>query len=281
MMAAMKRPIASLCCLAFLCGQSSANEPSPFPEPLRATRPAVDGFNTKLSFEGGPTFGGGEVYGASGSATIPLGHQFGLQLDGVVGAVDGNAIDGVEVFAGAAHLFWRDPSRGLVGAYASAIHADIFGGLNVYRGGLEGAVYPGRFTIEGIIGVFHADFSDTDFFADAELGYYPDDDVRLSLGYSVVADDHVFKFGGEWAFASQAGTASSTFVDGYVNADGDGLAIAGLRFYFGQNDKTLIRRHREDDPQSARLGAINFHFSRNQTYGDSCDACTDAYSSTH
>ena len=248
---------------------------------LRISRPAVDSVNAKLSFEGGPTFGGGEIYGISGSAAVPLGHQFGFQVDGVLGTVDANTINGVQVFAGAAHLFWRDPSRGLVGLYGSAVHADIFGGLNIYRGGLEGAVYSGRLTIEGIVGISHADFGDTQFFGDAELGYYPNKNVRVSIGYGVVAEDHVFKLGGEWAFAGHAGTASTAFVDSYVNADGDGLAVAGLRFYFGQNDKSLIRRHREDDPQSARLGAINFHFSRNQTYGDSCDACTDAYSSTH
>ncbi|MEM8973262.1 MAG: hypothetical protein AAGD43_14475 [Pseudomonadota bacterium] len=281
MTVATKLFLAGLCWLALVAVQSRASEPTGEPEPISQTRPAVDGVNAKLSFESGPTFGGGEVYGASGSATIPLGHQFGLQLDGVVGTVDGNAIDGVRVYAGAAHLFWRDPSKGLIGAYASAIHADVFDGLNVHRGGVEGAIYSGRLTVEGIIGIFHADFGDTEFFADAELGYYPDDNFRLSIGYGLVADDHVFKLGGEWAFAGQAGTAASAFVDGYVNADGDGLAIAGLRFYFGQNDKTLIRRHREDDPQSARLGAVNFHFSRNQTYGDNCDACSDAYSSTH
>lgn len=258
-----------------------ASEPTAYSKPVSQPKPAVDGINTKLSFEGGPTFGGGEIYGISGSVAVPLGRQFGLQLDGVAGTVDANTINGVQVFAGAAHLFWRDPSLGLIGVYGSTVHADIFGGLNVHRGGLEGAVYSGRLTIEGIVGISHAEFGNTEFFADAELGYYPDNNVRLSAGYGAVADDHVFKLGGEWAFAGQAGTASSAFVDSYINADGDGLAVAGLRFYFGQSDKSLIRRHREDDPQSASLGAINFHFSRNQTLGDSCDSCTDAYSFAH
>ena len=243
--------------------------------------PAVDGVNAKLSFEGRPTYGGGEVYGVSGSMSFPLGHQFGLQIDGVAGKIDGNGIDDVQVYAGAAHLFWRDPSRGLIGAYGSVIHADLFSGFTVYKGGLEGGMYLGRWTVEGIAGVAHEDFGDTSAFGDIELAYYPDDDLRVEIGYGAMDGGQIFKLGGEWAFVRHGQTATSAFVDSYIDDDGEGLAIAGLRFYFGKDDKTLIRRHREDDPQSASLSAINFHFSSGQVYGQDCkDACTDAYSAT-
>jgi hypothetical protein len=33
------------------------------------------------------------------------------------------------------------------------------------------------------------------------------------------------------------------------------LALSGLRLYIGQRDKTLIMRHREDDPPSASIVA--------------------------
>lgn len=40
---------------------------------------------------------------------------------------------------------------------------------------------------------------------------------------------------------------AALFAQGIVFEGGDGAALGGLRVYFGQNDKTLIRRHREDD----------------------------------
>ena len=271
----------ALCVICSTITSAFANEPEAFGDELTKSLPAVDGVNGKLSFEGGPTYGGGEVYGGSGSMSFPLGHQFGLQIDGVAGKIDGNSIDDVKVFAGGAHLFWRDPSSGLIGVYGSVIHADLFNGFTVYKGGLEGGVYLGRWTIEGIAGVAHEDFGDTSAFGDIELAYYPDDDLRVEIGYGAMDDGQIFKLGGEWAFVRHGQTARSAFVDSYIDDDGKGLAIAGLRFYFGKDDKTLIRRHREDDPQSASLSAINFHFSSGQVYGQDCqDACTDAYSAT-
>ena len=248
MTAIMKWLIAILYCVALFSGQSQASEPTPYPDPVNETRPAVDGVNGKLSIEGGQTFGGGEAYGISGSVAMPLGHQLGLQVDGAAGTFEGSAIDDAQVFAGAAHLFWRDPSRGLLGVYGGVIHADALNDFNVRMFGLEGASYLGRLTVEGVVGISHTEAFGSDAFADVELAYYPDDNMRLDTGYSVVSDSHVFKLGGEWAFAGQAGAVSSAFVDGYVNDNGDGLAVAGLRFYFGQSDKSLIRRHREDDP---------------------------------
>jgi hypothetical protein len=43
-------------------------------------------------------------------------------------------------------------------------------------------------------------------------------------------------------------TAVSTFVEGVVGTDNNSIAMAGIKIYFGNHDKTLIRRHREDDP---------------------------------
>jgi len=44
---------------------------------------------------------------------------------------------------------------------------------------------------------------------------------------------------------------ASLFVRGSLSEYGDGVVFGGLRFYFGQRDKTLMRRHREDDPAVA------------------------------
>ncbi len=50
--------------------------------------PAVSGFNTKFSAEGGEYDDEGAGL-AQGSLTTPLGHAFGFQLDGALGTIDG------------------------------------------------------------------------------------------------------------------------------------------------------------------------------------------------
>jgi hypothetical protein len=44
------------------------------------------------------------------------------------------------------------------------------------------------------------------------------------------------------------GLPLSLTVDGQLGEDGYTSAMAGLSLYFGGEDKSLIRRHREDDP---------------------------------
>ena len=48
MTAIMKWLIAILYCVALFSGQSQASEPTPYPDPVNETRPAVDGVNGKL-----------------------------------------------------------------------------------------------------------------------------------------------------------------------------------------------------------------------------------------
>src|SRR5262245_18809939 len=74
--------------------------------------PAVDGINAKIAGYGGGENGSNGFYGAVGSLSIPLAQQWGLQLDGDLGSDSGIGFHGR-----AAHLFWRDPSIALLGAY--------------------------------------------------------------------------------------------------------------------------------------------------------------------
>lgn len=101
--------------------------------------PAVEGFNGKLSGFGGSS-GGQAFYGGDGSLALPLGHVFGLQLDGVVADLDSDAAGSMTVFGAAGHLFWRDPSIGLVGLYGRYLHTDAFDGADLYAAGAEGAL---------------------------------------------------------------------------------------------------------------------------------------------
>jgi len=96
--------------------------------------PAVSGINGKISVLGGSLFD--EGYGAlSGSISVPVSVRYGLQLDGSIGTHDGEFIGG-----GSGHLFWRDPTIGLLGVYGSYTYHDALDG-SVSRIGIEGEYY--------------------------------------------------------------------------------------------------------------------------------------------
>ena len=77
---------------------------------------AVDGVNGKLAGLGG-SFANNSLYGAIGSLSTPLGCGYGLQIDATAASFDGRFLGAI-----GGHLFWRDPSRGLLGLYGSYAH---------------------------------------------------------------------------------------------------------------------------------------------------------------
>jgi hypothetical protein len=221
--------------------------------------PAVSTLNGKLSTEGGVTGGGGQSSGigvASGSITTPLGHPFGLQVDGTAGTAFNGFFGG-----GTAHLFWRDPAIGLFGPVAS-----LKGGSGVRAGwyGAEAELYAGIFTF-GAWGGYH-DVVDSQIGATTSSGsyaghltVYPTSDVAVTLGAgSQFSRAHAF---GKVEF--QPGLFAcrniAFFVSGGVAQPSQYGVTAGIRIYFGP-DKPLIRRHREDDPDEVSL-AVSQLFS--------------------
>ena len=109
--------------------------------------PAVDGVNWKFGGLGG-SMAHRSLYGAQGAVSIPVGAQYGVQIDGAAGAFDERAFGAV-----AGHFFWRDPARGLVGLYGSFTHWDQLGGVRVGQVAGEGEAYFGPFTIRVLAGV--------------------------------------------------------------------------------------------------------------------------------
>lgn len=210
--------------------------------------PAVSGINGKIAVQGGSF--DEEGFGLiTGSLSAPLGDPFGVQLDAVVGARDGDFIGG-----GGGHLFWRNPAYGLLGVYGGYTHREDIDGF-VARVGIEGEYYWENWTAKALVGVEFVDSDnplltaeDQSFFSLADISYYANENLQLSVGHRYISERNALALGIEYQL-SQAVFASgvSLFAEARIGEDDYQAAWGGVRFYFGE-DKSLMRRHREDDP---------------------------------
>jgi hypothetical protein len=225
-------------------------------------QPAVDGVNGKVSGFGG-TYANKSLYGGQGALSLPLAQQYGLQLDAAAGSFDHRS------FAGAgAHLFWRDPSRALIGVYSGYTRWNgPVGGVNVGQTAFEGEAYLGRWTLRALAGVEFGNTVSgtingliytydvrTRFFDHFDVGYYVQDDWKVFVGHRYTGGRNALALGTEFAAPLGRGGMASFFVEGRIG-DSDASGVwGGIRFYAGQKDKSLMRRHREDDPVEVPLG---------------------------
>jgi hypothetical protein len=93
--------------------------------------------NGKIDVFGG-AYTEGNIQGLGMAVSVPLGVRCGTQIDGLVASLDDKTFLSISD-----HLFWRDPSRGLLGVYGSCRHYEGFGGIDEYRGALEAELYWG------------------------------------------------------------------------------------------------------------------------------------------
>jgi hypothetical protein len=230
----------------------------------------VDGLNARASGFGGAADGRG-FYGILGSVTMPLGSRYGLQIDGVGANFDSRFQRNLAGAGVAVHPFWRDPSVGLLGAYGQYIHLNAFSGVDLLAGAAEGALYLGRFTIEGIAGALggRADLGafgkidiPTRFLDVVSISYYPTDNLKLSIGHNYILGQNAATVGAELGWPIRGGTMAAVSATGSVTESGNTMVLVGLTFYFGQRAKTLIRRHREDDPFAFALLPPEINSSR-------------------
>jgi len=244
---------------AALPGAALAADPYSLSYPSQM--PAVSAVNGKLGLFGG-SVGGETAIGLNGSLAFPLHDQFGAQVDGLFGTAGGG------VFYGAAgHLFWRDPSVGFLGGYASYVgwgdgvttiggvdDAPLYdiAGARVARVGIEGEAYLGRLSLEAAA-AYQAG-SNTGFAGRTALAYYATDDLRLDIGYNYLqGPGGSFTAGAEWQLSN---TGSTVFADAAYKSSDSWSAVGGIRMYFGGEQKSLIRRHREDDPDNLLPGDL-------------------------
>jgi hypothetical protein len=237
--------------------------------PPAYSEPAVSGPNGKFSIQGGVVDSDNTntdgVGLAAGSYSIPLGHAYGLQVDGAAGVVDNDFVGGV-----AGHLFWRDPSVGLFGMTAAFVAADGSNGApnrEATRLGGEGEYYLEQFSIEAAAGYQFSKNADDGFYGSIDLAWYATDNLRFSIGGATnPVLDHSVRGGFEYQPGISGWSGLALFADGTVGDDGFASVLGGIRFYFG-DDKSLKDRHRKDDPGNAVLDTINDGGVSNQSSG--------------
>ena len=212
--------------------------------------PAVSGLNFKIDAAAG-TSGGYAAFAGGQSVAIPLTHRLGLQIDAAEGFGEQSAYAGT-----AAQLFMRDPKVGLIGLYGSLMFNTHFGsstiggaatGQTLGRIGVTGAIYQGRFTVEGVAGYEGGKGYRDSGFDFIDIAYYPTDNLRLSIGHRYSDQRNTAAVGVEYQMPIDAPFGMSLFSNAQFGGKNDNSAMAGMRIYFGGEKKTLIRRHREDD----------------------------------
>jgi len=211
-----------------------------------AEGPAVSAPNSKLAAGGGTSEGDGTGQ-AFGSFSMPLGHSYGLQVDGLGGKINGDARWGV-----GAHVFWRDPDKGLLGAIASYNKRS---NDDASRFGAEGEWYLDQFSFLGTAGYQTGDVKGG-FVGNLDLRWYVNDNAFVSAGGITSSGDAGARFSAEYQPGITSLPGLSLFADGIVAEDFDQVLI-GIRYYFGET-KSLKRRHREDDPQNHLHGVFGF-----------------------
>lgn len=212
--------------------------------PLAAdAEPAVSTPNGKLTAFGGGTGNGLDdegLGGLAGSYTIPIGTAFGAQFDGSWARISD------ENFANTGlHLFWRDPSRGLLGLYGGYAHLTEDGGVDVGRTGVEAQYFAGSLTFDAAAGVRFGDI-DTEGYGRARLDYYVHEDFKLSGGYLYEGESFATA-GAEFQLNPNSDVGMTLFADARVHDEDSYQALAGIKLYFGER-MTLMNRHRKQDP---------------------------------
>ncbi len=220
---------------------------------VKGDLPAVSGPNGKVELSGGVAgidgFDTTAVFQGGASISLPLGERFGLQFD----AADVNKFND-NMIGGNLHLFTRNPDSYLFGAVGGFAHAN---NANISYIGPEAELYLNNISIEALGGYMHLDVAGVQsdkLFAIGDVALYATDDLRFAVGASTIADFKSAHVGAEWQLQDMP---ISLTANARIGDDNFKEATVGLKFYFGGENKSLIRRHREDDPRNRTLDIFN------------------------
>lgn len=205
------------------------------------------------------------------TVAVPLGGAFGAQADGEYSRTVYHASDDGDSWTQklndstfAAHLFLRDPSKGLVGVVAqrTSTNGNFGDGFATYYLGGEAQAFVGRATVYGQLTYGSDDATVTDsngINAKVELRYFPQDNLKLALrgGYEFFKITPDARYNYCWADACS--NKVNTVAIG-ANAE---YRLAGSRVsVLGDVDYRAIKLKSRAD-----YGAGDYEFGR-QTAGD-------------
>ena len=173
-------------------------------------------------------------------ATFPLFHRsLGMQVEGGIGDD--------HYFGTGAHLFWRDPTMGLLGVVATLESQD---GVGLNRAGAEAELYLGQFTLAGVLGYEDGPTKDGAFGRLTGI-FYPDETVAVRVGGEFTPILNLARFAVEWQPMLDGYQEFSIFGTGEYTDRHTGNIMLGVRFHLGEEGVTLQRRERYEDPDFA------------------------------
>lgn len=230
------------------------------------TKPAVSGINGKLDlgynyidFNNVPGYFDAPY--AIGTISFPVGHSFGVQIDAGYARYSSSVFAGsLSIGGGAVHAFWRNPDVALAGIYAHYVDLSVAGvSAGIWRLGAEAEIYLDRVSIEAFAGadLLNAPIGNQEFFmGDIYAAFYATDNIRLQAGVVHSFNNTVARIGGEAMLPFGANNVS-LYANGSFGSGIDSVH-AGLRIYFGESGKSLIDRHRQDDPKTRLTDFFGF-----------------------
>jgi hypothetical protein len=211
---------------------------------------AVSAPNGKIEILGGWDGMTGQTNGldfaGGASFSLPLGEQFGLQADVAAASMFGTGTYGTTL-----HAFTRNPDSYLLGIVGGAAWTNQ---ASIYYTGPEFEAYLGPVSLEAVGGYMNlnvAGVNSSKFFGIADAAFYATPDFRLVVGVKDIADFKSAHAGMEWQVSDES--PISFTLDGMVGDNNFAAGNAGLKFYFGGTSKSLIDRHRKDDPRNRSL----------------------------
>lgn len=217
--------------------------------PAHAEGPAVSALNGKVSVESGVTSSSGQssaIGTAQGAITVPVGHSFGVELDALASTSRGSFVGG-----GLAEFFWRDPGLGMAGPFAGLAGGS---GARLALTGGEAQLFGANVTLQAFGGYLDLATSSPvpgggriyGGFYGSHLTLYPNPDLALTIGGQVTVGRGTGTARVEVLPVLTPHKNVSLFVSASAGDNQAWRVTGGIRAYFGP-DKSLIRRHREDD----------------------------------
>ena len=183
------------------------------------------------------------------SITAPISRICGIQVDVLSGEIDPDDVHGIGFHGFLRNSSFFGPTSGLFGLTASNIEVAR---TEARRIGIESESYVGQRTIAYYVGHQSGDVDDS-WYGGFKAQWYLSDDLMLSASVATSDGFQRYTTGVEYQTPLNGLACFANLATGEDDYD---QTLVGLRFYFGGEEKTLIERHREDNPANSLFGSV-------------------------